>query len=142
MRHRHFGEVPGDINHAAPLDATRARGTKCDDVPCDVPRALPPARVGHHRERGLVGAEDAKGDHASIRGHSELLDLVVPEQGVERQLVGKWRGLLFELVEPRIHELPLERRHDDEVGGPEGSRHDRDEPEREANSDPARDLHA
>ena len=142
VRDRHLGEVPGDIDHAAPLDATRLRRAKCGDVPRDIPRALPPARVGHDGERRLVGAEDAKGDHASIRRHPELLDLVVPEQRVERQLVREWRGLLLELVEPRVDELPLERRHDDEVCGTERSRHDRDEPEREANSDPARDLHA
>ncbi len=51
-------------------------------------------------------------------------------------------GELLELVQPRVDQLPLERRNDDQVGGPERSSHDCGEGERETDADPARNAHS
>ena len=47
----------------------------------------------------------------------------------------------FELVEPRVDEAALERRHDDHVGGAECAGDDPDEDEDDADSDSAREGH-
>ena len=74
-RDRHFGKVPGDIHHTAPLDATRTlRRAKCGDVPC-VSRGSPPCES---RLRPRARARWRRGCERRPREHSWPLRTLRP----------------------------------------------------------------
>ena len=50
-------------------------------------------------------------------------------------------AVLLELVDPRVDEPPLERRHDHQVGAAEGAADDREQRDGERRADPTRDAH-
>ncbi len=72
----------------------------------------------------------------------EALHAVLPEQRVLGQLACERRAEARQLLESCVDEPPLERRHDDHVGGAERAGDDPDEDEDDADPDSARERHA
>ena len=140
-RHRNLRVILARDDHPLLLEITRRERCERNRIVLDVPRALR-ARIGDDRERLSVLREHAERDDACVRLDLVALHAVLPQQRVLGQLACERRAEARQLLQSCIDEAPLERRHDDHVGGAERAGDDPDEDEDDADPDSAGERHA
>jgi hypothetical protein len=96
------------------------------------------AGVGDHGERGRIGPEDVVDDDTHVEHRDAGIRAVLPLREVESLDASADRhSVALQLVELRVDEAALERRHDDQVGHRERSCDHAEQRERQAEADAA-----